>query len=165
MTLRRKDIIAPILFFLVMAWGSLAHAQVPSEYQALYSEIETRLAAFESRLDQHPVDQSSEAVTFGMHLPLASSNRGESLLASNLRYSLPWQLNALQALGIPAVYVEVNFPLLTSGYHEDYETLRSLEEFYAWLGDEIRSRGIKLIVKSQVNFINLQPQHDEKLRE
>lgn len=165
MIAHRKGIAALIFLLLVMGWGPPVQAQVPSEYQALYSELETLLAAFESRLDQKEIDQPSETVTFGMHLPMASSNRGESLLAGNLRYSLQWQLDALKTLAVPAVYVEVNFPLLARGYHENDETLRAYEDFYAWLGDEIRGRGIKLIVKSQANFTSLQQQHDEKLRE
>lgn len=165
MILQKKTIVVFAFLVITAGWTGAGQAQVPSEYQSLYGELENLLADFEAQLAEKENDRTGGPVTFGLHLPLASSNRGESLLADNLRYSMQWQLDALSTLSVPSVYLEVNFPILTRSYHDSEETYRKYEDFYSWLAAEIRARGIRMIVKSQANFSNLRGQPDAELED
>jgi hypothetical protein len=129
--------------------GAPASAQsVPSEFQAVYSELETRLDSFSSQLQAMPV--SATRPRYVAQLSIANSNRGASLLNQYSYYGILMELDRLKALGVDAITVSVSFPLLSTRYHATQSELQTWMGFYRWVADSIRARGLTVIVEDGI---------------
>ncbi len=116
--------------------------QVPVEYRSLYGELEARLRAFDRRLGNPP----KRDVVFATNLLTANSHAGPALLREDWWRSNLLYLDRLQALGVTGVTVTVSYPLLTPAFGDPGPYL----SFYRKLAEEIRRRGMKLLVEHNV---------------
>jgi len=112
---------------------------VPDEYRALYAELDARLTAFLGTLPAGRGERPLRAAS----LLTVNAHVGEKL------FSEPWQrthrlcLDRLRALGAEAIVLEASYPIFTPGFHDAREYL----DFYVGIAEEIRRRGMKVIVK------------------
>lgn len=117
-------------------------ADVPAEYRALYSELASRLTAFERRLG-NPAPRDVVAAT---NLLTANSHAGPALLREDWQRSNLLYLDRLQALGANGVSVTIGYPLLTPAFGDPAPYL----SFFETLAREVRRRGMKLLVEHNV---------------
>jgi hypothetical protein len=112
---------------------------VPKKYQALFAELDTALTALEHQLPQ-PADAPLLRAAV---LASTRCDANEEMLDPSRREALVLELTALRNLGADAAVVEVCYPLLTPAFQEPRLAL----EHYAAVGNEIRLRGLKVVVR------------------
>ncbi len=97
---------------------------VPAEYQSLYDTVAAEVHAFTSSA---PAAPAASPTVLGTELFAANGNIGPSLLSPRAITGVEEELDALQALGVGGVTVDVSFPLLlpstpnSAGYLTFYE--------------------------------------------
>lgn len=112
---------------------------VPEEYRALYAELDAHLNAFLHSLPAGAQKRPLRAAS----LLTVNAHVGERL------FSAPWQrthrlyLDRLEALGAEAIVLPIGYPILTPAFHD----AKAYLEFYAGIADEIRRRGMAVVVK------------------
>ena len=140
------------LFTLTVGCFIASGQTVPSEYQDIYSNLNTQISSFDSAV-RADWNGSTSPVVYAPQLEAASSAQYTGLLATNY-YSnvvLP-ELDELQALGAHGVKVQVSFPILYSPYYGSNQSLyESMLGFYQQLSTDIHARGMKLIVECTVD--------------
>ena len=88
-------------------------ARVPTEFRALYNELDSALTAFDQSFD---ASDTPYPVTFAAELLPANGNRGTELFnPTNLQATRIW-LDRLQAIGVQNVTIAIKFPLLTPDF-------------------------------------------------
>jgi hypothetical protein len=112
---------------------------VPKKYQALYAELDAALTALERELPQAPDAPVLRAAV----LASTRCDANEEMLDPSRREALALELTALRNVGADAAVVEVCYPLLTPAFQEPRLAL----EHYAAAANEIRSRGLKVVVR------------------
>jgi hypothetical protein len=112
---------------------------VPKRYQALYSELDAELTRFEQQLPQPTATTLLRAAV----LTAARCAGSEEMLQATRREALAQELTALRNVGADAAVLEVCYPLLTPAFHD----ARPYLEHYANLANEVRLRGLKLVVR------------------
>lgn len=130
--------------------------QVPAEYQALYTELETNLNNFHNRLNNQ-WDGHRGNTLFGAELITANGNRGEALLEPVTLVVTGLYLDRLQEMGAGGVTVQLSYPLLRGDFPRSDEYL----SFYQQVGEMIHQRGMKFLVEtgptfSEPEFSNIQ---------
>jgi len=106
-----------------------APGPVPTQYQAQYARIQAEVGAFASQVGTPP---KHSATTIGTELLAANGNIGSRLLRPSAITGVTTELDALSALGVEGVTVDVSFPLLlpttsgSSGYLSFYERVAEL---------------------------------------
>lgn len=120
---------------------------VPSAYQDLYASLQTDIADFTQSLPA----AVSPSTFYSAQLLSASSENGSGLLNADTENRVRTELQELEALGLKAVTVHINFPDLYSPYYSNQSTYQSMLGFYEWLATEVRGRGLQLIVETQVS--------------
>lgn len=130
--------------------AAAAPAAVPEEFRALYARLSERLAAFDARISREWND-TKHPVAFAAGLITANPNTGEALLAPqtaelNMRY-----LEALQRLGVRAIAVDINFPLLAADFLGEAKRQQYLA-FYRRIAAEVRRRGLGLSIEVTTVF-------------
>jgi hypothetical protein len=123
----------------LLAAGAWAQP-VPKKYQPLYHELDGQLRTFELRL---PPASSGKTPIRAAALLGADCHRGEIMLADAQREATLRELDALKNLGAEGIVLGVCYPLLTAAFHEPQPYL----DYYANLANEVRSRGMKLLVE------------------
>ncbi len=129
-------------------------ARVPAEYADLYRMTAGKIAAFDARVGPVPAGRGGE-VAWGAELLTANCNRGRVLLQPRTLAGIRLELTRMQELGVRAVTVCIGFPLLYRPFFEgngdpgDYDRFVA---FYRQLAQEVRGRGLKLIVETAVLF-------------
>lgn len=121
---------------------------VPAVYQDLYSELGTQLNAFSSEINAG-WNQTPSPVAYSGQLMTANSDNGSVLITPGYAsFAVQPELNQLQALGVKAVYVTINFPVLYQGYYTYAKSTsyQSYLNFYQQLAVAIHSRGMKMVV-------------------
>jgi hypothetical protein len=124
----------------LLAIASSALAQVPKRYQAVYRELEGKLTAFEIRL---PPRSSGTPSIRAAALMGADCQRGEIMLEAGQREATVRELEALKLLGAQGIVLRVCYPLFTPGFRDPQPFI----DFYANLANEIRARGLRLLVE------------------
>jgi len=120
-------------------------ARVPTEFQALYNELDTALTAFDQSFD---ASGTPYPVTFAAELLPANGNRGTELFnPTNLQATRIW-LDRLQAIGVQGVTIAIKFPLLTPDFPNSAKYL----EYFKNVASEVRRRGMKMDVEVGVIF-------------
>jgi len=117
---------------------------VPPEFQALYLELQRELEAFAREIG----GPSEAEIIFAAELLAANAHRGEALLAPNAWAGCLAYLEALASLGVRGVKVSIGYPLLSPNFPRFQEYLA----FYKRLAQEIRSRGMALLVGTGAMF-------------
>ncbi len=146
-----RVVIALFLFRLAAA-GQTA-PPVPAGYQSLYTELQGDVTAFSQSIGPGtngsgptgtPSVYAGQAVT-------ANSDMGSSLFnASYYTGTVLPELQELQALGVTAVAVHINFPVLYQPYFSNGEEFQNYVTFYQQLAQQIHSSGMKMIVETGV---------------
>lgn len=126
--------------------GSAA-GPVPSNYQPLYDSLAATLTTWEGRLAALSAPASART-TFGAELLPANGNRGASLLHPSTMDGVVLYLDRLEGLGVPGVTLQISDPLLWS----DYEENDAYADFFAGVANEVRRRGLKLLVETGPAF-------------
>lgn len=141
--------VAGTLMILIYSSPSVENEKIPQKYQSLYRFIQHQLNTvkpiFRSEASTHP---SSNIPVFSLDLQPANGNRGEALLKPSTRESTRLFLTRVQDLGITGVKVSISFPMLTESFPRSSE----YREFYRWLCEEIKSRGLKILVSTGLIF-------------
>jgi len=126
---------------------SVANTMVPFAYRALYNELYTKLESLRSTVNSEWKGKKS-AVSFGVELLVANSNRGETLLTDRVFGATRLTLERLKDLGVQSIAVSIQYPILTSSFPRVAE----YRKFYKQVAEEIRRRGFVLIVEMGTLF-------------
>ncbi len=124
-------------------------AQIPAQYQPIYSLVNTQISSFDSTLLQ-----SSNGTKYpylsAPQLETASSDLYTSLLGE-YQYStqVEPQLSDIQAEGAKAVTVHIDFPILYQPFYSSNPSqYQQFVTFYQQLMQDVHSRGMKMIVET-----------------
>jgi hypothetical protein len=141
----------------VLTAGSLSaqNPTVPVAYQDIYNNLTTQIAGFNTAVKADG-NGSSYPYLNAPQLQAANSNQYTSLLAPYY-YSVGVtdQLTELQALGANAVTVHINFPILYQPFHAyagNPAQYQQFVSFYQQLAQDVRARGMKLVVEAAVGM-------------
>ncbi len=126
-------------------------APVPPEYQDLHDELVADVAAFQQTIDQS-WDGSRWPVAFSANLSSADSSAGPVLLGPNALTAVRLELDSLKALGAKAVTLDLDFPVLYPPFHQSQADYQQYLGFYTQVAQEVRARGLKLVVETQAIF-------------
>jgi len=107
--------------------------------------MNTYLQSFQGEI-QAGWNGSPSPVAFAAELSSASSSVGPTLLNVTTYPFVLMQLDSLKALGVKAVDVAVQFPLLYPPFLNSKAENQAYANFYSQLASDIRARGLKLIV-------------------
>ncbi len=130
-------------------YGQAPPPPVPAEYQNLASALQSNLSTF-TRSMQSSWSGARSNVVYSAQLRTASSNESSTLLKPQHQARVDAELQALQALGVNAVTVHIDFPLLYAPYYANASEYEQYAQFYVQLAQEVRARGLKLIVETQL---------------
>lgn len=122
---------------------------VPAEYQDLYGSLDASLTSFNGAVNA-AWDKSKGSTAFSAHLLSANSLLGPTLLQPQHYAGVLMELDGLKAMGVKAIAVSIDFPILYPAYFDDASEFQGYLDFYTRLAKDIRARGLKLIVESQV---------------
>ena len=137
---------------------------VPSEYQTLYTLLEGKLDTFNQKVKED-WNGSKHPVVFSAGLITANPNTGDALLQAQTFDTTVKYLDRLKDLGVKGIGVDINFPLLTPGFHQNDSKYNQYLDFYKRLFSEIKKRGLKTAVEvqgifSQFSTLNIKPYYE-----
>jgi fibronectin type 3 domain-containing protein len=143
-----------IILFIVSCLCLLAQTAPPppSEYQDLYTMMQSQIAAFDQTI-RKSWNGSKPPVYWSAQLESATGN-GIDLLQSSAYTGVLSELDGLKALGVKAVTVDINYPLLDSAFDAYGGNAAGFLAFYQQLAQDIHSRGLIMIVESSPVFTN-----------
>jgi hypothetical protein len=138
----------------LLATGSLfAQAPpIPTEYQPLYSYLNTQITSFNSAVNAG-WNGSTYPYLDAPQLQNASSSAYTQLLGPQYASEVLTQLNELQALGANAVTVQIMFPILYQPFYTYIGEPAQYQQFvsyYQGLVAQIRSQGMKVVVEASL---------------
>ena len=139
---------AAALVFTAAAAFAQSTPSVPPQYQGLYSAIESKLTSFTNQLGRQGASPSP--VLNSGQLRSASSDEGGLLLAPGRGNTVETEMLELKALGVGAVTIHVDFPILYAPFYTNANELQQYESFYSQVASQARAAGLKLIVESQL---------------
>jgi fibronectin type 3 domain-containing protein len=121
-------------------------APVPSVFQDLYTSLNDSLVSFNTTLSNVGTG-SSYPVLHTAVLTEASSITGPA----QVEYFdiLQAQLQAMKAMGVQAIEVECDFPMLYRPFFSSQTQFQQFVDFYAQVAGAVRAQGLKLIVESE----------------
>jgi hypothetical protein len=123
---------------------------VPGKYQPIYDELDTKLAEIEDQVSNLWDGQRHDTV-FSVELITANSNRGVALLHEETFPSIIKTLDSLQEMGVGGITISLNYPILNPTFPRSSDYL----DFYREVSEEIKGRGLVLIVENTTSFPNL----------
>jgi hypothetical protein len=126
-----------------------SYAEVPAEYEDIYYELEDKLDELDGYLAQQ-WDGARGDTVFSVELVTANSNRGEALLHELTYLSMQPTLQSLKELGVGAITMSVQYPVLNPDFPRSSEYL----DFYRRVVADVRSLGLSLIVETTTIFPN-----------
>lgn len=138
--MKRKSCVA-LIMLLSLGVPRPVFAQPPSEYADLYAFLDRRLTAADRVLSSRWNGQRFPVV-FAAELLAANGNQGERLLTEQTWQGVLVNLDRLQLLGVRGVKLAIVYPILLPGFPRSAEYLA----FYKRLADEVRRRGLKILV-------------------
>jgi fibronectin type 3 domain-containing protein len=123
---------------------------IPAAYQSLYTELQGDVTSFSQTISAS-WNGTHYPTVFASQLLTANSDQGSSLLGTNYYTAtvLP-ELQELQALGVTAVSLNINFPILYQPYYTNQQDFQNFVTFYQQLAQQIRANGMKLTVETTV---------------
>ncbi len=126
---------------------------VPQTYLDLYNSLNNYLGSFNTTLNglwhgtKYPV-------AFTGTLTVADANSGPQLVNSGYYFGVQLQLQALKAMGVQAVMVEVGFPMLYAPFFSSQSQYQQFVSFYAQVASDIKAAGLKLVVENNCLLSN-----------
>jgi len=128
-----------------------AAAPVPDEYRDIYDSLADSLGRVEAFLAVRGEGQPA-STTFGAELIIANGNRGEALLLPETMTAVRQFLDQLLQIGVGGVTLQIPDPLLNPDFPRSAEYL----EFFRQVAQQVRTRGLKLMVESGPAFADPQ---------
>jgi hypothetical protein len=125
-------------------------APVPSQFQGLYSFLQSKMTAFSQSLPRG----SANAMVNSAQLRSASSDEGSLLLNPSQLGVVETEMSQLQALGVNSVTIHVDFPILYAPYYTNQSEFQQYQSFYSQVAALVRGAGLKLIVETQLMKFN-----------
>ena len=126
---------------------SASFAAPPEAYADLYGQLSARLTQTSAKIDAQ-WNKTPAAVDFSAEMLTANSNRGVQLLRPETLAAAKLEMGRLRELGVKAVTLSINFPVLYEPFHRpngtDYQAFLT---FYKRVVDEARSQKLKVIVE------------------
>ena len=123
------------------------NAMLPFAYRALYNELYNKLDSLRTAVNSQWNGKKS-AVSIGVELLVANSNRGEILLTDRVLEATRLTLERLKDLGVRSIAISIQYPILTPSFPRVAE----YRKFYKQVAEEIRRRGFVLIVEMGTIF-------------
>lgn len=130
------------------AFSGVSQAQVPPEYQELYSTLKSSMDSFNTTLAA--MGPGTGSPIFGAELLPANANRGDALLSPNTIQAVTLYLDRLKELGVGGVTFPVGYPL----YTPNFPNYQAYVQFYKQVVQEVRKRGMVVEIESSVLFAN-----------
>src|SRR3984957_8648131 len=127
---------------------------VPPAFQDLFGSLNGDLKAFNTTLNGI-WNGSKYPVLFSGTLTSADGNAGPPLIASGHYSGVQLQLQALQALGVKAIMVEVGFPMLYEPFFSSQSQYQQYVSFYQQVAASVRALGMKLIIENNCLLSNM----------
>ena len=128
--------------------GDAQTPPVPSQFQDAYNTVNADINSFNATLST-VWSGTKSPVQFSSQLQSANSDLASSLLVPNYyAYTVIPELNSLQALGVKAITFHINFPTMYQPYYSSPADYQAYLNFYTTLVNEIRSRGLKVVVEN-----------------
>ena len=126
---------------------------IPTPYQAAYNDVNSNLASFGATVNA-AWDGTPSPVMYSSQLQTVNSDLTTNLLGPNYyQMTVLSELNALQALGVKAITFHINFPAMLPSYYSNPADYQAYLNFYTTLVNEIRSRGLKLIIENTIAIV------------
>jgi hypothetical protein len=125
-------------------------AQIPAQYQSIYSLVNTQISTFDATLLQG-WDGTKYPYASAPQLETASSDLFTSLLGE-YQYStqIEPQLSDIQAEGAKAVTIHIDFPILNQAFYSSNPSqYQQFVTFYQQLMQDVHARGMKVIVETE----------------
>jgi hypothetical protein len=120
--------------------------EVPAAFRPLYDELRTRLEAAQAEFSGRAASDRPPSLV--LELLVANGNRGEDLLKPDTLATMRLFLDRFKELGAAGVAVQIVYPLLGKDYPRSDEYLN----FYRTVADEVRKRGLTLIIATGAPF-------------
>ena len=120
---------------------------VPSEYQDLYSMMQSQISTFDQTILQS-WDRSRPPVAFSTHLGSVNSNVGASLLDPNHYSAVLLEMDGIKATGVKAVSLSIDYPTLDPAFDAYGGQAANFLAFYKQVASDIRARGMKVIIET-----------------
>jgi hypothetical protein len=120
---------------------------VPAEYQGLYDTLKGTLERFDATLQAQRITPHKPLI-FAAELSAANCNNGPKLLEPEALDAVRVQLDALKRLGVQGATFCIHYPLL----YPPFPNSSGYLAFYTAVAREVRARGMKLAIDSQVIF-------------
>ena len=124
---------------------------VPREFAGVYAELDGQLTRFDAALRSR-WDGTKAPVIFSGELLAANGHVGTGLIQPGRDRAVAASLDAFQQLGIQAATVQISFPMLYRPFYTSDEEYAAYLNAYRKVASDVRSRGMKLIVKTQAIF-------------
>jgi fibronectin type 3 domain-containing protein len=150
---------------LSFSFPSGMHAQapsVPASFQPMYTELNNYLVNFNATLA--PGSNPPYPTLMSVCWKAVDSNSGPSLVSGmNFNLTSPplpvnaqMQLNALKAMGVQAVLVEVGFPMLYTPFLASQNAAypSQFTTYYQTVANAVRAAGLKLIIENDTLLVN-----------
>lgn len=128
----------------------------PAAFQDLYNTLNADLSAFNTTLNA-VWNGSRYPVVFAGNLSNVNANSGPSLLNGGLYAGGQLELQQLKAMGVQAVVVQANFPILYQPFYSfigQPQMYAQFVSFYQQVAQNVRAAGLKLIVENNVLLSN-----------
>lgn len=134
------------LMLAIIASSVSADASVPTAYRDLYSRLEDKLQSTSKQIDAQ-WDKSKAPVDFSAELLTVNCNRGVQLLNPANFAGAQLEMRRLKELGVKAVTMSINFPVLSEPFHKFNGTsYQAFLTFYSNVAEEARKQNLKIIV-------------------
>ncbi len=130
---------------------AVALAQVPSEFADLYDELFNDVTEMRRTISQS-WDRSRSPVAFSANLMSANSQIGPALLKPDYIDLVRHELEGLKALGVSAILLDIDFPVLYRPFHATAQEHAAYLSFYMAVAAEIRANDMKLVIETQSLF-------------
>ena len=129
--------------------------EIPSEYTGVYQSTQTLLENYTANVNAGWNGARSDVQFCGELYPATSLSNPPS---SDLQSTIIPYINALQAEGVRTVKFSINFPVLYEPYYDSASGANNPAAYQQTLGfyqsimTELRARGMKVIIPTQVVF-------------
>jgi hypothetical protein len=146
-----------LTFTLILTAGSLSAQAppVPALYQDVYNTLTTQIAGFNAVVNAG-WNGSSYPYLDAPQLGAAASDQYTTLLGTTFYpYVVIPELDELQALGAKGVTVHIDFPTFYQPFYTyigEPAQYQQFVSFYQQLAQEIRARGMKLVVEASAGL-------------
>ena len=133
--------------------GSAISLPVPPIFQNLLGSLNLDLKAFNVTLNglwngtKYPVLSTGTLAT-------ANANAGPQLIASGHFTEVQLQMQALKAMGVKAIMVEIGFPMLYEPFFSNQSEYQQYVSFYQQVAAGVRALGMKLVVENNCLLSN-----------